>query len=146
MALDVVQHPIIIIQIHLCPTLQLFKTLIFSNSSMLPKQANNLRNLLKQVSAIDRQEGGLAAEDLLDTCEKIDPSKFIGTGGALFETFIMVFGSEKDSSMIRTQLNPRPRGEYKMDEKDTKEKITQMIKTYTLRFVLIKLVFSLSFS
>ena len=107
---------------------------------MFPNQANNLRKLLKQVSAADREKGGLAAEDLLDTCEKIAPSKFLGIGGALLETFIMIFGSEKDSSLIRTQLNPRPRGEYKLEEKEAKEKISQMIKTYTLRFVLLKLV------
>ena len=63
---------------------------------------------------------------------------FIGTGGALLETLIMIFGSENDSSMIRTQLNPRPRGKYNIDRKEAQEKITQMVKTYTLRYVLIK--------
>ena len=85
---------------------------------MLPKQAIDFRKLLRQVSDTDRDQGGLAAEELLDTCEKIAPSMFIGTGGALFETFIMIFGSEKDSSMIRTQLNPRPRGNYKINKKE----------------------------
>ena len=108
---------------------------------MTPKEAIAFRNLLKSVSAIDRDQSGLSVDQLLETCEKNQPSKFLDTGGSLFETFVMVYGSEYDSSFIRTGLQPRKRSVYKPKSSEIQKEIKRITKQYALRFDLHKLVF-----
>ena len=100
---------------------------------MNSKVAKELRALLKAVSKVDHEQGGLHADDLLSSCEKIAPSKHLGTGGSLFEMFIIIFGTERDSSTLVTNLQPRKRSKYKPKPQEIKKDIERMTKQYALR-------------
>ena len=104
MNMDVpIQHPII----HRSPTFQsnipTFLGLIISKSQMNPKIAKELRKLLKTISKVDYEQGGLNADDLLATCEKIDPSKHLGTGGSLFEC-LLLFSELRMTQVVLLQI------------------------------------------
>ena len=86
----------------------------------------------------------LSVDDLLETCEQKEPSNFLKVGGSLFETFIMIYGTEYDSSFIRTGLQPRQRSTYKPESSETQKEIKRITKQYALRFDLHKLVFLIS--
>ena len=107
---------------------------------MTPNEALELRKLLKTVSAIDREHSALDVDNLLEICEKKNPSKFLKTGGILFETFVMIYGSENDSSFVRTELQPRKRSAYKPPSGEISKDIKRITKQYALRFDLHKLV------
>ena len=79
--------------------------------------------------------------NLLEICEKTEPSKFLKTGGILFEIFVMIYGSEKDSSFVRTGLQPRKRSAYKPPSGEISKEIKRITKQYALRFVLHKVEF-----
>lgn len=108
---------------------------------MTPQDAQLFRSLLKTISIIDRDKDGLNTDDLLDVCEKVSPSKFMKTGGSLFETYIIIYGSERDSSIISTEYQLRKRARYQRKSSGNETEINRMIKQYALRFGLLKLVF-----
>ena len=77
---------------------------------MNSKVAKELRALLKAVSKVDHEQGGLHADDLLDTCEKIAPSKLVDHSSKCFllfsepSTLEQISNHENDPNI---SLNPK---------------------------------------
>ena len=107
---------------------------------MTSQEALKLRNLLKSISTLDRENDGFDMDGLLAASEKFAPANFMKTGRVLFETFTMIFGTDSDSSFVREGLQKRKRASFVKSSKNINIEIDRLTKRYTLRFGLLILV------
>lgn len=70
----------------------------------------------------------LTYESLFDLCDAISPSLVLGTGGILFELFILRFGAHKHRSLLRKQLDLRPGKPLHLEDHN------EIVRQYSLLF------------
>ena len=97
-----------------------------SAARIIRKQTKSL------IQSLFKIEQEYSTETFLDICERIEPSVFLVTGGALMEFFIMAFGSDNDPRLLFRYTSPRKRDRAQVIRSRTK--IQYLMRQYTLRY------------
>eukprot|EP00456_Euglypha_rotunda_P010087 TRINITY_DN12442_c0_g2_i2.p1 TRINITY_DN12442_c0_g2~~TRINITY_DN12442_c0_g2_i2.p1 ORF type:complete len:106 (+),score=8.97 TRINITY_DN12442_c0_g2_i2:68-385(+) len=90
----------------------------------------------KQIKSVIEQlvevQGGYTNQSFLNACEKVAPSKYLVTGGALMEFFIMAYGSPNDSRLLIRFTSNRKR--QRLLASRSESQIATLMSKYTLRY------------